>query len=60
MRVAQHFDGYNFRRYDRPWIAIITAWPIGSKPTLKFGGFVGNDTDGGEAESDATAGDIIR
>lgn len=60
MRVAQHFDGYNFRRYDRPWIAKITDWPIGSKPTLKFGGWIGNDKDGGEAEIDANAGDIIR
>ena len=59
MRVAQHFDGYNFRRYDRPWIAKITDWPIGSKPTLNFGGWIGNDKDGGEAEIDANAGDII-
>lgn len=60
MRVAQHFDGYNARRYSKPWIAIITAWPIGSKPTLRFGGWIGNDRDGGEAEIDAQPGDIAR
>ena len=59
MRVSKSFGSYNFRRYGRPWIAKITAWPVGGKPHLQWGGYVGDD-DGGEVEMEAQAGDIVR
>ena len=59
MRVSKSFGSYNFRRYGRPWIAKITAWPVGGKPELVWDGYVGDDN-GGEVEMDALAGDIIR
>ncbi|RZS31722.1 hypothetical protein [Corticibacter populi] len=58
-RVAIAFDSYNGRRYSRPWIARVTAWPVGGKPTLDWGNYVGSDS-GGEAEVNAKPGDIIR
>ena len=60
MRVSQSFGGYNARRYSKPWIGIVTAWPIGGKPVIRFGRYIGNDRNGGEAEIDAQAGDIAR
>ena len=60
MRVSQSFGGYNARRYSKPWIGIVTAWPIGGKPVTRFGRYIGNDRNGGEAEIDAQAGDIAR
>jgi len=58
-RYAVRWGGYNARRYSRPWIAKITAWPVGGRPELEFGGYCGND-DGGETEITARPGDIIR
>jgi len=55
MRCVLTFDGYNHRRYSRPWIAKVTSWPIGKSPTLDFGGL-----NGLEAEIEATPGDILR
>lgn len=59
MRVAVDFGGYNERRYSKPWIARITAWPVGGKPEMEFGGYLGNAS-GGEVEIMARPGDIIR
>lgn len=28
---------YNSRRYGKPWIALITSWPVGEKPVHEFG-----------------------
>jgi len=58
-RYAIRWGDYNKRRYSRPWIAKITAWPVGGKPTLDFGEYCG-DTSGGETEIMAREGDIIR
>lgn len=54
------FDGYNARRYSRPWIAKIVSWTAGKQPELEFGAFYGNDRDGGTVEIAAKEGDIIR
>lgn len=54
------FYGYNARRYSKPWIAVVTEWPVGGRPELEFGSFVGNDEDGGFAEIKAKEGQIIR
>lgn len=54
------FYGYNARRYSKPWIAVVTEWPVGGRPELEFGSFVGDDTDGGFAEITAKEGQIIR
>jgi hypothetical protein len=59
VRVSIGWRGYNDRRYSKPWIALVTAWPVGGSPTLDFGGYVGNDS-GGELEIMAKQGDIIR
>lgn len=59
IRVAVEWSGYNARRYSRPWIAAITAWPVGGKPELGWGGYAGDDS-GGELEIMAAPGDIIR
>lgn len=58
-RIAISFGSYNPRRYSRPWIARVTAWPVGKKPELLFGAYVGDDS-GGEAEIIAYPGDIVR
>lgn len=59
MRVSQSFSGYNQRRYGRPWIAKITSWPVGGRPEVSWGRYLGDDG-GGEVEIEAQAGDIIR
>lgn len=59
MRVSQKFSSYNQRRYGRPWIAKITSWPVGGKPEVAWGSYLGDD-DGGEVEVDAMPGDIVR
>jgi hypothetical protein len=59
MIVTINFSGYNFRRYSRPWIARVIAWPIGGRATLTWGTFLGNDA-GGAAEIEAEPGDVIR
>ena len=59
IRVAKKWGGYNQRRYSRPWIAAITAWPVGGRPELSWGGYAGDDS-GGELEIMAAPGDIIR
>jgi hypothetical protein len=59
MRVTIKYGSYNQRRYSRPWIALVTAWPIGSRPELKWGGYVGGD-DGGECEIEASEGDVLK
>lgn len=59
IRTAQAFDSYNQRRYGRPWIGRVTAWPVGGRPEIEFGRYAGDDN-GGEAEIMAYPGDIIR
>lgn len=56
MRITYTVGSYNERRYSAPWIAKITAWPIGGYPTLVFGACV----DGHEAEIDANPGDLVK
>lgn len=60
MRATQRFGNYNHRRYGRPWIARITGWPIGGKPDIIWGRYVGDDDAGGEVEIEAMPGDIVR
>lgn len=59
MRISQQWSSYNQRRYGRPWIAKITSWPIGGKPDVEWGRYVG-DANGGEVEIEAQPGDIVR
>ena len=59
IRYSETVGAYNFRRYSRPWIAKITAWPVGRKPDLAWGGYAGNDR-GGELEIMALPGSILR
>jgi hypothetical protein len=58
-RVSTSYGDYNPRRMSKPWIARITAWPVGGNPVLEFGSYVG-DANGGEVEIMAKIGDIIR
>ena len=59
MRTSIEIGSYNSRRYSRPWIGRITAWPVGARPELAWGGYA-EDDNGGELEIEAQAGDIIR
>lgn len=59
MRVVVEYGAYNGRRYGRPWIGKITNWPVGGKPEMEWGRYIGTDA-GGETEIEARAGDIVR
>jgi hypothetical protein len=59
VRVTIEWHDYNPRRYGKPWIATVTSWPVGGRPELIFGGYLGDD-DGGDLEIAAAPGDIIR
>ncbi len=59
MRTSVSYNGYNRRRYGRPWIAKVVEWPIGGQPKVVWGSYLGDD-DGGECEIDAQVGDVIR
>lgn len=56
MRVIHTVGAYNDRRYGRPWLARVTDWPVGGKPTLTFGSSVGMRL----AEIEAQPGDVVR
>jgi len=58
-RVSMEWHGYNDRRYSKPWIALVTAWPVGGNPELTFGGYTGDDS-GGELEISAHPGDVLK
>lgn len=58
-RYSFTWASYNPRRFSKPWIAKITAWPVGGKPVIEFGGYCG-DEDGGETEIIAQPGNILR
>ena len=58
-RISISYGSYNHRRYSRPWIGRITAWPVGDKPEIEWGSYLG-DKGGGECEVQANPGDIIR
>lgn len=60
MRVTVGWGSYNERRYGRPWIARISAWPVGAHPELEFGRFVGTHGCAGATEIIARPGDILR
>jgi len=59
VRVAVVFPSYNPRRYNRPWIARVLAWPLGKRAELEFGTYLAGPT-GGEGEIAARAGEIVR
>ena len=59
MELRVNHNGYNSRRYSKPWISKVTAWPEGKPPTVEFGSYIGDDN-GGYVAISAEAGDIIR
>lgn len=59
IRVSLAVGGYNARRYNRPWIGLVTSWPVGGRPEIDWGRYCGDDS-GGELEIMARPGDIIR
>ncbi len=59
MRVTRSFGSYNPRRYSKPWIGVITSWPVGGRAEIRWGSYLGDDH-WGEAEVEAEAGDIVR
>lgn len=59
MRVSHEFGSYNRRRYSKPWIYKITAWPVGQDPLIQWGAYIGDDS-GGEVEIEACADDVVR
>ena len=60
MRITVEFDAENDRRYGKPWISRVTGWPIGGRPEIEWGRFLGTVSDGGICEIEAAPGDIIR
>jgi len=59
MDISINCGAYAWRKYRRPWIAKVTAWPHGQKPTQSWGLYNGDES-GGELEIAAEVGDIIR
>lgn len=62
MKVTRKFEDYNERQCSSPWIAKILSWPVGEKPKLKFGAYLGSHRRGrgGDVEIDAEPGNIIK
>jgi hypothetical protein len=60
VRVSVRFGGCNERRYGKGWIGRIISWPVGGKPEIEWGSFIGDVGSGGEAEIMAKPGDIVR
>lgn len=56
MRITWAVGGYNQRRYGRPWIAKVSAWPVGKTPMLDFG----VSLDAYNVEIEAEVGDVVR
>jgi hypothetical protein len=59
IRYSESYGSYNARRYSRPWIALVASWPVGGRPDLTWGSYLGDD-DGGEVEIMAYPGSILR
>ena len=59
MEVRVKYGSYNSRRFTRPWISKVTAWPEGGKPEVEFGSYIGDDK-GGYVAISAKTGDIVR
>jgi len=51
---------YNPQKFAKPFIAVVTIWPIGTDPVLMYGSFVGNGKEGGTLSIHVKPGDIIR
>lgn len=56
MRVVVRLEQVNQRRYGPAWIALVTDWPSGKAPALKFGRRVTYDV----AEIDAPVGALVK
>lgn len=59
MRVTKKFNAYNGKRFNRPYLAKVMAWPVGGRAELSWGTYLG-DEQGGVAEIEAAPGDVIR
>ena len=59
VKIALKIAPYDDRRFGRPWIAKIKAWPTGGKPLLEWGAYIG-DSRGGFVEIVAYPGDVMR
>lgn len=60
MRIVKKFPSYDDKKFGRPWIARVTAWPVGQRAELAWGTFLGDPATGGEAELEARPGDVVR
>lgn len=60
MRVTRRFGRYDDRRYGRPWIARVTSWPVGGRPEMEWGSYIGDmwgrSGDRGEARGHRAVG----
>ena len=59
MEISIQFGEYNYYRFSKPWISLVTDWPSGGNPVIRWGTYQG-DEHGGEAEIIAEPRDIIR
>jgi hypothetical protein len=59
MKISQKFGPYDQQIHSKPWIAVVTGWPVASNPAIRWGEYIGDNT-GGETEVEAMAGDVVR
>lgn len=60
MRITIKTQPYLATRYGQPWIAVITEWPVGGRPVLRWGVWLGRNGCEGQLEIEAEPGDIVR
>lgn len=59
VKAFKGFGSYNSGQMGKPWIAVVTSWPVKKRPEIVFGTYEGDDG-GGVAEVMARPGDIVR
>lgn len=55
LAITVKLPSANMRRWSRVWIARVTEWQAGQRPTIEFGHSIGSN----EAEVAADPGDLI-
>lgn len=56
-----NFQPYNPTRYGSPWLAVVTSWPVGERPTLEFTGqYIGSKGEAGILEAKIMPGSLIK
>ena len=59
MIIISTTNGYNHRRYTRPWCARVSTW-TNKQPILAWGDYLGDSEHGGRCQVEAAPGDVVR